>query len=710
MTSKIELEIGSGATPGEFSVRVITAPSGGEPAAAMHLDVDRLLAGRDELAALVLRSAAAGDSLAEGQLREVGTRLFDALFAGQIYGTYRASLGVARERNERLRVVLRLTAPPLVALPWEALFDSETGANVCLRESLVRHAAAPFTSDPVEVELPLRILAVVAAPQNLQGLDISTERERLNAALAGPIAQGLIELDWLEPATWEGVQQKLLSAPWHVLHFIGHGGYDVTADEGIIELVDAAGTAHAVDAARLADLLNEAQPKPPLVVLNSCSSGAGGPVDLFSGTAAALVRSGIGAVAAMQFTISDPAAIAFSAGFYTALANGHSVDDAVRSGRVSILGEQDTLEWVTPVLYLRGDTTELFSIRTPPPPAVREQPAGNKRGPEPPVLEPVCDAFFSYTHRDDEYFGGAISGLKQLLELGVQVVTGDESFNIFQDVEDIELGRPWQHELDRAISSSTLLIPIVTPLYFNSEPCRDELARFIEHEKRLGRDDLILPIYFVDAPVLERNDLLAKDPLAGELAKRQRYDFRVQADLPRDDPEKRRAVSALAKQVAAAIARSTGLEVAAAPADLGADAKADVATALNTLAAERAPDKVRRQVLWVDDRPDNNVIERRSMEPYNIDFVLAGSTGKALAQLRTGHFDAIISDMGRPPDPRAGYTLLEALRDSGDQTPYFIYAGSRKPEHIREALDRGAQGTTNLGDELLRMILKSVDS
>ena len=112
----------------------------------------------------------------------------------------------------------------------------------------------------------------------------------------------------------------------------------------------------------------------------------------------------------------------------------------------------------------------------------------------------------------------------------------------------------------------------------------------------------------------------------------------------------------------------------------------------------------------MDDRPDNNIIERRSMAAYNLDFVLSESTEEALAQTRTGHYDAIISDMGRPPDARAGYTLLEALRGNGDQTPYFIYAGSRKPEHIREALKRGAQGTTNVGDGLLRMVLKVVDS
>ena len=91
-------------------------------------------------------------------------------------------------------------------------------------------------------------------------------------------------------------------------------------------------------------------------MLNSCQSGAASTTDLFSGTAAALAHSGIRAVAAMQFSISDAAAIAFARGFYTALAHGRGIDEAVRSGRIGILGlGRGTLEWVTPVLYLRGD-------------------------------------------------------------------------------------------------------------------------------------------------------------------------------------------------------------------------------------------------------------------------------------------------------------------------------------------------------------------
>jgi CheY-like chemotaxis protein len=320
------------------------------------------------------------------------------------------------------------------------------------------------------------------------------------------------------------------------------------------------------------------------------------------------------------------------------------------------------------------------------------------------------EAFLSYTRLDDEYFGGAITSLRRLLELGVQVVTGDKTFNIFQDVDGIEFGQKWKKRLTEAISTSRFLIPIVTPLFFKSDPCRDELKQFMEHEKSLGRDDLILPIYFVTAPVLERSELLKDDTLASEIGSRQRYDWRVQADLPPNDPQIRRAVRELAEKIATAIARTSGPAPTATPTRRGDNVSDDEASKLvRSLGPERETKRRRKLVLWVDDRPENNVIERRSMAAYNIGFVLAQSTGQALAELRKQQFDAIISDMGRPPDSRAGYTLLEAVRGSGDQTPYFIYAGSRDPAHVREAISRGAQGTTNMGVELLQMLLQALN-
>ena len=367
MSNDIELEIGAGSGADNYVVRVIRAVSGGEPESTLLLDVEEVLSRRDLMEATVLASAVARRSVpaAEQPVREVGQQLFQALFTGRVYGTYRASMGMAQQRGTRLRVVLRLTAPKLAALPWETLFDPETETYLCRQEPLVRHVPAPYTPDPLQVRPPLRILGLVASPWGMAPLDVDAEKDRLAEALAEPVAEGLVEVVWVPQATWAGVHARLLAGEWHVLHFVGHGDYDTRTGEGILALVGSDGRADLVEASRIADLLGEARPAPRLVVLNSCSSGQTGTQDLFSGTAAALARSGISAVAAMQFAVSDTAAIAFARGFYTAIAHGRGVDEAARSGRISILGTPRSLEWVTPVLYVRGDVSQLFTFSPP---------------------------------------------------------------------------------------------------------------------------------------------------------------------------------------------------------------------------------------------------------------------------------------------------------------------------------------------------------
>jgi CheY-like chemotaxis protein len=135
------------------------------------------------------------------------------------------------------------------------------------------------------------------------------------------------------------------------------------------------------------------------------------------------------------------------------------------------------------------------------------------------------------------------------------------------------------------------------------------------------------------------------------------------------------------------------------------EAAAVVAETVNPRMIRRASQAT---VLWVDDRPDNNVFERRSLEALGLSFVLAKSTEEALEKAARHRFDVIISDMGRPPDQRAGYTLLDKLRASGDRTPFIIYAGSNAPEHKAEARSHGAVGCTNRASELFRYVLNAL--
>jgi CheY-like chemotaxis protein len=164
-------------------------------------------------------------------------------------------------------------------------------------------------------------------------------------------------------------------------------------------------------------------------------------------------------------------------------------------------------------------------------------------------------------------------------------------------------------------------------------------------------------------------------------------------------------VEASAKRQQEAAAAVVAATAARAPAD---GAPAAVADPREVAAALPGPREQRRlqgaKVLWVDDRPNNNRFERQALEALGIDVELSLSTDDALDKLRRRPYDLIISDMGRPGDPRAGYTLLDRLRSGGNLVPYVIYAGSRAPEHVREAREHGAIGSTNRPQELVSMV------
>lgn len=130
---------------------------------------------------------------------------------------------------------------------------------------------------------------------------------------------------------------------------------------------------------------------------------------------------------------------------------------------------------------------------------------------------------------------------------------------------------------------------------------------------------------------------------------------------------------------------------------------ADIVSEVVTPSAVRRAS--RSTILWVDDNPNNNIYERQALEALGISFVLAESTDEALKRIARQRFDAIISDMRRPPDSQAGYTLLDKLRSNGNQTPLIIYAGSRDPEYIAESRRRGAIGCANNANELFEMVL-----
>jgi CheY-like chemotaxis protein len=186
-------------------------------------------------------------------------------------------------------------------------------------------------------------------------------------------------------------------------------------------------------------------------------------------------------------------------------------------------------------------------------------------------------------------------------------------------------------------------------------------------------------------------------PIAAFLANMESFSFKAPG------------VEATAKQRQMEAAASLG---AAAAAKGATDADAlDVGSVVGSLPGAREQASFdRARVLWVDDNPGNNRYETRALEALGIRVETSLSTEDALARQRERPFDLILSDMGRGADSRAGFTLLDELRRSGDTTPFVIYAGSREPEHVAESRRRGALGCTNRPDELLNYVREGLRS
>ena len=312
-------------------------------------------------------------------IKDFGGSLFDAVFPPEL----RINLAISQSRADAddagLRIRLRFSeCPELSELPWEYLYDSEHNRFLCLsdRTPLVRYLEV---SDPVRVvpvTPPLRILVVIASPSDLQQLDSDQEWRNVTAALSQLGQRGRVEVVRLAQPTLSALQRQLRRNTYHIFHFIGHGGFDSQTQDGMLAMEDDHGRSRLVGGDDLGTLLHDHRSL-RLAVLNSCEGARGDRSDPFSGTAQSLIQQGIPAVVAMQFEITDDAAITFGNVLYEAIADGYPLDAATIEARKAIYADGNLTEWGTPVLYLRAPDGHIFDIedRLPPglPPSSAEQ-------------------------------------------------------------------------------------------------------------------------------------------------------------------------------------------------------------------------------------------------------------------------------------------------------------------------------------------------
>lgn len=314
-----------------------------------------------------VEAAPAGDGHGE-ILTAAGIGLFRWL-ASQLETHFRIAWDRAEHQGRGLRLRLSIDPPELNAWPWELLHDPQRDRTFAtsIATPLVRYLDRTDQFGgltDLKADLPLEMLLVLP-----KAADLNLVKER------AVIEQAVVPLDdVLKLKVVDGIVTRarfadaLISGDYEIVHGSGHGSF--LDGVGYIGLNHPDGAADWVDGQVMARFVVNCKSL-KLGVLNVCSSGKVDEGRAFQGLAPQLVRAGVPAVVAMQYPLSDDAALTFAEEFYRRLCAGDAsvgrVDVAVTYARnmLAILYPGDRC-FAAPVLYTHAADGVIFTIQRPP--------------------------------------------------------------------------------------------------------------------------------------------------------------------------------------------------------------------------------------------------------------------------------------------------------------------------------------------------------
>jgi hypothetical protein len=309
------------------------------------------------------------------------------------------------EKDPPLRIRIKCDDIPLEAIPWEYVylnpFDADskdrTGFVVLnSNTSVVRYQLMDGPTRPLQ---PLEghglsVMAGFSSPRDQELPGLAQEKKNLVRALRKikPITH---RTKFVNRLTVKAFSNALISMQPDILHYAGHGEFCAPPDapneapRGYLIFENDDGSAYYYPSDLLAVDLRDKNVR--LVVLSACKSAKGTGENVWVGVAPALVHAGIPAVVGMQFSVFDDSVVEFAEQFYSCLASGNSIDEAITEGRKAIIrSSPKDRDFGVPVLYLRcneGSSTVLFPKAVPAATSPGTAPAGTS---DPaPDLEPV---------------------------------------------------------------------------------------------------------------------------------------------------------------------------------------------------------------------------------------------------------------------------------------------------------------------------------
>lgn len=308
--------------------------------------------------------------------RRFGTRLFQAVFVEEIRRCLYASLNTAYQNRSRLRLRLIFEGDPNLAhLPWEYLYDPAHSEflSISVQVPMVRYLNLLHNIRPWPVQLPLRMLVAIPSPQNHPPLHVENEWLALVDTLDHLAFDKKLIIERLTDPTLIGLQKQLRQKEYHAFHFVGRGGVDEVARDGLLLFEDRMKSGRFLTGRHIGTLLAD-HPSMRFAFLNIRQEGSVFDQNPFVLAAENMLRRGLSAAIATPFEASPFAAFTFIDEFYAALTALLAVDLAAANARRIVLSEEKSASWGAPVCITRTGDGRLFydpTVESPDPPVER---------------------------------------------------------------------------------------------------------------------------------------------------------------------------------------------------------------------------------------------------------------------------------------------------------------------------------------------------
>lgn len=298
----------------------------------------------------------------ESALKELGEELFNLV----VFESVKRLMDRAQDFNESLPLEMFIEDTELATLPWEYMFDPGIEEFICRYFHPISRGIfnISLNKDFPPIEKPIKILILVGVLSDDKNTKPQEEVQNIKNIFDSLVKDKSVGIDILYEVTQQKLQTKLKENTYQIIHFFGHGHFDKEKKQGYLKFELTNDKPYLYPARDFANDLRKWSKGIYLVFLNGCKTGVSSTEESpsHSSVAAALLKTGVPAVIANQFSIPAINAHLFSRQIYGELVSGKTLGNVVSDSRITYLNNtfEKFTHWGIPVLYTHDPNLSLF--------------------------------------------------------------------------------------------------------------------------------------------------------------------------------------------------------------------------------------------------------------------------------------------------------------------------------------------------------------